>query len=62
MTHSRQGPIDNAGTTNATENATATSGKAHYKPPFEFGIGRVPLGNEFSVVTDEDAYAIQDAA
>ena len=34
----------------------------HYKPPFKFGMGGVPLGNEFSVVTDEDAYAILDAA
>jgi len=23
----------------------------HYKPPFSFGMGGVPLGNEFTVVT-----------
>lgn len=36
--------------------------RAHYKPPFKFGMGGVPLGNEFSVVTDKDAYATLDAA
>ena len=34
----------------------------HYKPPFKFGLGGVPLGNEFAVVTDKDAYAILEAA
>ncbi|MCU1385328.1 MAG: D-threo-aldose 1-dehydrogenase [Acidobacteria bacterium] len=34
----------------------------HYRPPFTFGIGGVPLGNEFSVVTDDDANAIFKAA
>jgi D-threo-aldose 1-dehydrogenase len=34
----------------------------HYKPPFRFGMGGVPLGNEFQFVTDEDAYATIDAA
>ena len=56
------GPADNAGTTKATENATATSSEGHYRPPFKFGMGGVPLGNEFSVVTDEDANAILEAA
>jgi D-threo-aldose 1-dehydrogenase len=36
--------------------------KDHYKPPFRFGIGGVPLGNEFAVLTDKDAYATIDAA
>jgi D-threo-aldose 1-dehydrogenase len=36
--------------------------KEHYKPPFRFGIGGVPLGNEFAVVTDKDAYATIEAA
>jgi D-threo-aldose 1-dehydrogenase len=36
--------------------------KGHYKPPFKFGMGGVPLGNEFEVVTDEDAYATIQAA
>ena len=39
-----------------------TSRESHYKPPFKFGMGGVPLGNEFSVVTDEDANAILEAA
>ena len=34
----------------------------HYKPPFRFGMGRVPLGNEFAVITDKDAYATLEAA
>lgn len=34
----------------------------HYKPPFKFGMGGVPLGNEFEFVTDEDAYATIEAA
>src|SRR5690349_11760691 len=38
------------------------NGKAHYKPPFKFGMGGVPLGNEFELVTDEDAYATIQAA
>jgi D-threo-aldose 1-dehydrogenase len=36
--------------------------KDHYRPPFKFGMGGVPLGNEFSVVTDDDANAILEAA
>src|ERR1700732_3300286 len=42
------------------ENNGATS--VHYKPPIKFGLGGVPLGNEFAVVTDKDAYAILEAA
>ena len=42
-------------------NANSGSG-VHYKPPFNFGLGGVPLGNEFAVVTDKDAYAILEAA
>ena len=34
----------------------------HHKPPLKFGMGGVPLGNEFSVVTDQDANAILEAA
>jgi D-threo-aldose 1-dehydrogenase len=40
----------------------SNSTKAHYKPPFRFAIGGVPLGNEFAVVTDKDAYAAIEAA
>ena len=48
--------------TNAAQNAANTSPQRHYKPPFKFGMGGVPLGNEFSIVTDEDANAILEAA
>ncbi len=33
-----------------------------YVPPIRFGLGGVPLGNEFEVITDEDAYKTLDAA
>src|SRR5262245_28360201 len=36
--------------------------QGHYRPLFKFGMGGVPLGNEFSIVTDEDANAILEAA
>jgi D-threo-aldose 1-dehydrogenase len=48
--------------TNAAENTANISPQGHYKPPFKFGMGGVPLGNEFSIVTDEDANAILEAA
>src|SRR5260370_14580863 len=44
------------------EKAVGRGNKAHYRPPFRFGIGGVPLGNEFAVVTDKDAYATIEAA
>jgi D-threo-aldose 1-dehydrogenase len=44
------------------EQAVSNVNKGHYKPPFRFGIGGVPLGNEFAVVTDKDAYATIEAA
>src|SRR6476646_4003544 len=44
------------------ENAANNSRQGHYKPAFKFGMGGVPLGNEFSIVTDEDANAILEAA
>jgi len=39
-----------------------SSNNGHYKPPFKFGMGGVPLGNEFEVVTEEEAYATIEAA
>jgi D-threo-aldose 1-dehydrogenase len=39
-----------------------TNSQRHFRPPFKFGLGGVPLGNEFSVVTDENATAILEAA
>src|SRR5438132_4394421 len=52
---------DKAGSTGIAQ-ASGRNGKGHYKPPFKFGMGGVPLGNEFEVVTDEDAYATIEAA
>src|SRR6266478_7976373 len=34
----------------------------HYVPPVKFGLGGVPLGNEFEVITDEEASKTLDAA
>ncbi|HEU5246189.1 MAG TPA: aldo/keto reductase, partial [Candidatus Udaeobacter sp.] len=50
------------GTTDTMQNPTDNSSQDHYRPPFKFGMGGVPLGNEFSIVTDEDANAILEAA
>ena len=33
-----------------------------YVPPVRFGLGGVPFGNEFEVVSDEDAYLALEAA
>jgi D-threo-aldose 1-dehydrogenase len=52
---------DMAGNTGVAQ-AAGSDGKGHYKPPVKFGMGGVPLGNEFEVVTDEDAYATIEAA
>jgi D-threo-aldose 1-dehydrogenase len=41
---------------------TRSSNNGHYKPPFKFAMGGVPLGNEFEVVTDDEAYATIEAA
>jgi D-threo-aldose 1-dehydrogenase len=46
----------------AIEDEGVSSTKAHFKPPIRFGMGGVPLGNEFAVVTDRDAYATIEAA
>jgi D-threo-aldose 1-dehydrogenase len=47
---------------NNMEQTISRDNKDHYKPPFRFGIGGVPLGNEFAVITDKDAYATIEAA
>ena len=51
----------NPAATASTQAATAGGG-AHYKPGSRFGMGGVPLGNEFEYVTDEGAYATIEAA
>jgi D-threo-aldose 1-dehydrogenase len=53
--------IDDRNTTTMKNDASSDS-NVHYKLPFKFGLGGVPLGNEFAVVTDKDAYAILEAA
>jgi D-threo-aldose 1-dehydrogenase len=47
---------------NSLEKTAAGDNKDHYKPPFRFAMGGVPLGNEFAIVTDKDAYATIEAA
>jgi D-threo-aldose 1-dehydrogenase len=44
------------------QSAANSSTQGHFRPPIRFGMGGVPLGNEFSVVTDKDAYSIIEAA
>jgi D-threo-aldose 1-dehydrogenase len=46
---------------NTMEDANSNR-SVHYKPAFNFGLGGVPLGNEFAMVTDKDANAILEAA
>jgi D-threo-aldose 1-dehydrogenase len=47
---------------NSMEQSAGSGNKGHYRPPFRFAMGGVPLGNEFAVVTDKDAYATIEAA
>ena len=52
---------DMAGRAGSTQTSGGNS-NGHYKRPFKFAMGGVPLGNEFEVVTDENAYATIEAA
>jgi len=45
-----------------TQSGGAGEGAGHYVPPVKFGLGGVPLGNEFEAVTDEQASKTLDAA
>ena len=47
---------------NSVEQRAGSTGNGHYKPPFNFAMGGVPLGNEFEFVTDKEAYATIEAA
>src|SRR3981081_965270 len=49
-----------AQTKGQTSMQTTTSD--HYKSAVRFGLGGVPLGNEFAVITEKDAYATLEAA
>jgi D-threo-aldose 1-dehydrogenase len=59
---SAQGNTSERGSMHKMTNNTSSDSNVRYKPPFKFGLGGVPLGNEFAVVTDKDAYAILEAA
>ena len=59
---SAQGNTSDGRSMNKITNNTSSGSNVHYKLPFKFGLGGVPLGNEFAVVTDKDAYAILEAA
>src|SRR5258708_1078625 len=59
---SAQGNTSDGRSMNNMKNNTSSGSNVHYKLPFKFGLGGVPLGNEFAVVTDKDAYAILEAA
>jgi D-threo-aldose 1-dehydrogenase len=46
----------------SVEQNAGSANNGHYKPPFRFAMGGVPLGNEFEFVTDEEANATIEAA
>jgi D-threo-aldose 1-dehydrogenase len=55
-------PAAYAAPNDGTQSGNAGERTAHYVPPVKFGLGGVPLGNEFEAVTDEQAYRTLDAA
>ena len=58
-------PLLAGAASNATgQNDMAKAGRASqlFKPEFQFGLGGVPLGSEFEVVTDEDAMKTMEAS
>jgi D-threo-aldose 1-dehydrogenase len=54
--------ISAAAETTKGQTKMQTTMSEHYKPPVRFGLGGVPLGNEFAVITEKDAYATLEAA
>src|ERR1700676_918646 len=54
--------ISAAAQTKGQTSMQTTTSEQHYKPPVCFGLGGVPLGNEFAVITEKDAYATLEAA
>jgi D-threo-aldose 1-dehydrogenase len=56
------GSRDSLMESNTVEQTATNTGNGHYKPPFNFAMGGVPLGNEFEFVTDKEAYATIEAA
>lgn len=51
-----------AAESNGVEQTSNEKSSTHYRPPFKFAMGGVPIGNEFEFVTDEVAYATIEAA
>jgi D-threo-aldose 1-dehydrogenase len=49
-------------TTGQNKMTNAGRAKQIFKPEFQFGLGGVPFGNEFEVVTDEDAMKTLEAS
>ena len=47
--------ISAAAQTKGQTSMQTTTSEQHYKPPVRFGLGGVPLGNEFAVITEKDA-------
>src|SRR5260370_6914887 len=57
------GAVFRGGPGAAPADMSQAGGRAgRYVPPVKFGLGGVPLGNEFEVVSDEDAYHTLEAA
>jgi D-threo-aldose 1-dehydrogenase len=54
--------ISAAAQTNGQTSMQTSTTSEHYKPAVRFGLGGVPLGNEFAVITEKDAYATLEAA
>jgi D-threo-aldose 1-dehydrogenase len=54
--------ISAAAQTKGQTSMQTTTSEQHYKPPVRFGLGGVPLGNEFAVITEKDAYATLEGA
>ena len=55
--------VFSGGTSAAPADKSQGGGRAgRYVPAVKFGLGGVPLGNEFEVVSDEDAYQTLEAA
>src|SRR6267142_5816474 len=54
--------ISAAAQTKGQTTMQTTNTSEHYKPAVRFGLGGVPLGNEFAVITEKDAYATLEAA
>src|SRR2546421_5177473 len=54
--------ISAAAQTKGQTSMQTTTSEQHYKPPVRFGLGGVPLGNEFAIITEKDAYATLEAA